>query len=70
MNVRLLRESLGLTQEGLAHELGVSFTTVSRWENGKSDPSPMAIKQLKELEHRLNRKEDSTGVYTENPPRL
>ena len=31
--VREYRIQLGMTQEGLARELGVSFTTVNRWEN-------------------------------------
>ena len=28
------RQSLGLSQESLAHELGVSVMTISRWERG------------------------------------
>lgn len=37
-----LREQLGLTQQQLATELGVSFATVNRWENGKTEPSQLA----------------------------
>jgi DNA-binding XRE family transcriptional regulator len=37
--VRELREYLQLTQEVFARILGVSFATVNRWENGKSEPS-------------------------------
>ena len=36
--LRELRGRLGLSQEGLAAALGVSFPTVSRWERGKSKP--------------------------------
>ena len=32
---RQLRAKAHLTQEQLAHELGVSFVTINRWENGK-----------------------------------
>jgi transcriptional regulator with XRE-family HTH domain len=32
------RTAAGLTQEGLAHQLGVSVFTVSRWEQGRSKP--------------------------------
>ena len=46
MNVKELREKLGMTQEQLAREVGVSFKTVNRWERGKSKPSPMATKLL------------------------
>jgi DNA-binding transcriptional regulator YiaG len=40
--VKEVRRQLGLSQEELAHELGVSFATVNRWENGKTKPSKMA----------------------------
>lgn len=36
--LRRLRELRGLTQEQLAAQLGVSFTTVNRWEQGRSQP--------------------------------
>ncbi len=37
-----VRKQLALSQEDLARELGVSYTTVNRWENGQSHPSRMA----------------------------
>jgi DNA-binding transcriptional regulator YiaG len=40
--VKEVRRQLGLSQEELARELGVSFATVNRWENGKTTPSKMA----------------------------
>ncbi len=40
--VKEVRRQLALGQEGLARELGVSYTTVNRWENGQSKPSKMA----------------------------
>jgi len=49
MDVKRVRKKLGLTQEQLARELGVSFTTVNRWEKGKSEPSPLAEKALELL---------------------
>lgn len=44
--VKALRKQLGLSQEELAHALGVSFATVNRWENGKTSPSRLALRQL------------------------
>jgi len=44
-----LRQTLGLTQEKLAQKLGVSFPTINRWENGRSKPSPLALKQIEGL---------------------
>ncbi|MBF0178402.1 MAG: helix-turn-helix transcriptional regulator [Magnetococcales bacterium] len=35
-----------MSQEDLAHALGVSFATVNRWENGKTMPSKIARRQF------------------------
>ncbi len=40
--VRLVRNELKLSQEQLARELSISFSTVNRWENRRSQPSQMA----------------------------
>ena len=40
--VKNVRKQLSISQEQLARELNVSFSTVNRWENGRSRPSPMA----------------------------
>lgn len=37
---------LGLSLEGLARELGVCFSTVNRWERGKSRPGALALASL------------------------
>lgn len=44
--VKEVRRQLALSQEGLARELGVSFATVNRWENGVVKPSKLAKAQL------------------------
>ena len=44
--IRAWRQRTGLTQEHLAHALGVTFSTVSRWENGHVRPSSLAWKAL------------------------
>jgi transcriptional regulator with XRE-family HTH domain len=35
-----------MTQEELAHNLGITVSTVNRWENGHALPSRMARKSL------------------------
>ncbi|MFH1674384.1 MAG: helix-turn-helix transcriptional regulator [Pseudomonadota bacterium] len=40
--VKDVRRQLGISQEDLAHELGVSFATINRWENGKTTPFKLA----------------------------
>ncbi len=47
--VKEVRRQLGLSQEELAHALGVSFATVNRWENGKTVPSKLALRQFDQL---------------------
>ena len=44
-----VRRKLGLSQEELAHALGVSFATVNRWENNKTVPSKLARRQFEQL---------------------
>ncbi len=50
--LRQLRTSLDLSQEQLAHRLGVSFATVNRWEAGRTRMSARAQRALAEFEAR------------------
>jgi putative transcriptional regulator len=47
--IKKLREKAFLSQTELAQILGVSFTTVNRWETGKFNPTIKAKKKLNEL---------------------
>jgi DNA-binding transcriptional regulator YiaG len=40
--IRSIRKEMELSQEQLARELNVSFSTLNRWENGKTSPSKLA----------------------------
>jgi putative transcriptional regulator len=44
-----LRQRVGLSQEKFAAKLGVTFSTVSRWERQKAMPSPMAFDRMRQL---------------------
>lgn len=44
-------------QEQFAAKVGVTFSTVNRWESGKSKPSPLAMRQIEELMERTEGKE-------------
>ncbi|WP_216595726.1 DNA-binding transcriptional regulator [Myxosarcina sp. GI1] len=44
--IRELRQVSGLTQEELANSLEVSFSSISRWERGKTKPSSAASKLI------------------------
>ncbi|MEH2246820.1 helix-turn-helix domain-containing protein [Nostoc sp.] len=41
-----MRLALGLTQEQFAPTLGVTYTTINRWKNGRSTPSPLAMDKI------------------------
>ena len=45
--VKKARLSTFMNQTEFAQALGVSFTTVNRWENGKAQPNLRAMKALK-----------------------
>lgn len=46
--IRMLRAELGATQEQLPANLGVAFSTVSRREDGRGNPAPLAMKRLEQ----------------------
>ncbi len=49
MMVKEVRRQLGLSQESLAQQLGVSYATIHRWENGKTTPFKLARVQFDEF---------------------
>jgi len=53
--IRRLRQELNMTQESFAHEIGVTFATVNRWENGRTTPNKVAQKVLMLLEKKLRK---------------
>jgi putative transcriptional regulator len=44
-----LRRRLNMTQEEFAHAIGVTVSTVNRWENGHIEPSRLARKAMEAL---------------------
>jgi putative transcriptional regulator len=51
--VKEVRRQLSISQEDLARELGVSYATVNRWENGQVKPSKLARAQLESFCDRM-----------------
>ncbi len=47
--VKKMRAKLGLTQEQFAAKVGVTWSTINRWENGRGKPSPLAMRRIEEL---------------------
>ena len=47
--IKVARKKLFLSQEAMARELGISFATLNRWENGKYEPNYTAQKAFHEF---------------------
>lgn len=56
--IKTIRLELNLSQEGLARELHVGFSSVNRWENNKSKPNQIARYALIELCKKKNLDQD------------
>lgn len=54
--IKRIRQSLFMTQEDFAKEIGVAFSTVNRWEGGKAKPNLNAMKNIKDfcLKHEID----------------
>jgi len=49
MDIKRLRTEIGLTQEEFARKIGVSWSTIARWEAGKGKPSKLAQRNIQQL---------------------
>lgn len=45
-DIKMIRQKNLLSQEAFAQSLGISFTTVNRWECGKAKPSYKTLKLI------------------------
>lgn len=55
--IKELREKLGATQGEFAKAIGVSFSTISRWENDLAQPDDVQEEQLFALKQLIENKE-------------
>jgi len=46
IDIKALRLRLGLTQEDVARQLGLALSTVSKWEQGITNPSRLAYEKI------------------------
>lgn len=70
--LKKLRKEANMTQSGLAEKLFVSDKTISKWENGSSEPSLEIVQRIADifgvsanflLEHNKNANEQTLSVY-------
>jgi transcriptional regulator with XRE-family HTH domain len=45
--IKTYRNARGWSLKRLAKDMGVSKTTIGRWESGQTEPSPEAVEKLK-----------------------
>ena len=65
--IRDVRLLTGLTQEQFAPTLGVTYTTINRWENGRSKPSPLAMGKIEEMLEKMGEQgQDLLAKYLPN----
>ena len=58
-----IRFTLGLSQVALAEKLQVAFSTVNRWERGRTKPLPVFMRQLDALETKsIKSKKNARGA--------
>jgi transcriptional regulator with XRE-family HTH domain len=66
--VRETRQRLELSQVKFAEKLGLSFQSVNRWQNGRTKPLPVALKQIEQLLHHMaDQGEDLLTRYFRKP---
>jgi len=58
LSVHELRRRLHMTQEEFAHAIGVTVSTVNRWENGHIEPSRLARRAMEGLAAQLTGSSD------------
>ena len=49
LKIKELRTKKGLTQEELAHEIGVTLSTIQRWEKNACKPNCICRRELNRL---------------------
>jgi DNA-binding transcriptional regulator YiaG len=66
--IRELRLKLDMTQEEFAHSLGITVSTVNRWENSHSEPSKLARASIVGLAEKRGVTIDSTTLELPRMP--
>ena len=64
--VKRLRQRMMLTQEQFAQKVGVTYSTVNHWENGKRMPQPFLVRRLLELKDEAGQNTGRANVRTKS----
>jgi len=63
--IKNIRNKLSISQEQLARELNVSYTTLNRWENNRTSPSRLAKMRIAEYCSYRNLPQNIINVFKE-----
>ncbi len=55
--IKEFRESLNMSQEYFAHEVGVTYATVNRWERGQTTPNKFSQRALIAYEKKIKNRQ-------------
>lgn len=47
--IKKIRQKCFLSQEAFGREIGVSFSSINRWESGKTKPNIATMKKIKDF---------------------
>lgn len=47
--IKKIRQKCFLSQEAFGREISVSFSSINRWESGKTKPNMAAMKKIKDF---------------------
>lgn len=64
--IKTIRRKTLLSQSDFAKEIGISFSTVNRWENGKAVPKLCKLKLIKDFCVKHNIPFDIDACVSEN----
>jgi transcriptional regulator with XRE-family HTH domain len=62
--IKEFRNRRGLTQEGLAREIGVSVSTVQKWEGARARPRGLSLKALEQFVWKIDKAGPSLALST------
>ena len=62
--IKKLRQRLFMSQTAFAQELGVSYTTVNRWEMGRAKPTYKTMKLIDDYCKIIVKKKGLNSIFT------
>lgn len=62
-SLKTIRSVLSITQEQLARDLNINYTTLNRWENNRTSPSRLAKMRIAEYCSEKNLPKDIIDVF-------